>query len=56
MVNAIEFIIDFMRDIISELDKVSFQAFGFPVTLVDIFVGFIAMSMVIGVFWKGARG
>ena len=56
MVNAIESIINLMSGIVSELDKVSFQAFGFPITLVDIFVGFIAMSIIIGVFWKGARG
>lgn len=55
MVQAIDSIINFMSSILDKLDQYQFQAFGFPVSILDILVGFLAMSIVIGVFWKGAR-
>ena len=53
-----KFIFDFMKDIFEKLNE--FTVFGDAkhpgVPIGGIFVGFILLSMVVSVFWKGARG
>lgn len=53
-----KFIFDFMKDIFEKLNE--FTVFGDAqhpgVPIGGIFFGFILLSMVISVFWKGARG
>ena len=49
----------FFRDSIAQisgmLDSFYFNFGGIHVSIFDLFVGFIAMGIVISVFWKGAR-
>lgn len=56
MLTILDTIFGWIGDIFSLLDRHAFDVVGFPVTLLDIAIGAIAMSMVIGLFWKGARG
>lgn len=41
--------------IVSLLNRYSFDFGGFQATLFDILVGMIVLSLVVAVFWKGAR-
>lgn len=56
MIETIELVFSVIGNMFGFLDLHAFDVFGFPVTLLDIAIGAIAMSMVIGLFWKGARG
>ena len=38
------------------LDEFSFNISGMNVSIFELFIGFVALSIVISVFWKGARG
>lgn len=37
------------------LDRFVFSVSGFNVSLLDIFIGFVLMGIIITVFWKGAH-
>lgn len=41
--------------IVSLLNRYSFDFGGIQASLFDIFVGMIVLSLVVAVFWKGAR-
>ena len=49
----------FFRDMIARitgmLDIFSFNFGGINVTILDLFIGLLALGFVISVFWKGAR-
>lgn len=49
----------FRNGILYTFDKInsySFNIYGVPVSLGWFFLGFLAISIVISIFWKGARG
>lgn len=50
-----QWLADSFGSIVSLLNRYSFDFGGFYVTLFDILVGMIVLSLVIAVFWKGAR-
>lgn len=49
----------FFRDCIAEISGMlrsfSFSIGGISVSIFDLFLGFVAMGIIISVFWKGAR-
>lgn len=49
------FLRDSIAGITGMLDGVSFNMGGMNVTLFDLIIGFIAMGLVVAVFWKGSR-
>lgn len=55
MWDFIIFIRDGIADITGMLDTFKFNLGGIVVTLFDLLLGFIAMGLVIAVFWKGSR-
>lgn len=48
--------INFFQSMISTVNSHSFDIFGVSVGIFDLIFGFIALSMVISIFWKGAKG
>lgn len=50
------FFILMWQRLIGSLESVRFDVFGIDASLFQILIGFILLSIVIGVFWKGARG
>lgn len=55
MWNFILFIRDGFAQITGMLDSFSFNLGGINVSIFDLFIGFVAMGLVIAVFWKGSR-
>lgn len=55
MYNFILLLFDFMHNIFRLLSQPVFNIGGVDVTLTEIFLGFMALSMLITVFWKGSR-
>lgn len=51
-----ELIFDFMNDIFNLLNSARFEFFGTTVYLGWLLVAFVVISIVVSVFWKGARG
>lgn len=49
------FIRDGIADLTGMLDSFSFNLGGINVTIFELFVGFIALGLIIAVFWKGSR-
>lgn len=47
---------NFMNNFVNTIGQYKFNFYGLNVSIVDIILGFIVMSMVVSVFWKGARG
>ena len=56
MLDAIYFVFDFFTDIIELLSFYYFEIGGMAISLFDIMIGAVVLSMIITVFWKGARG
>lgn len=56
MQEALNFIFSSLRDFYNALSAVSFSLGGLSVSLTQIILGFICMSIIISFFWKGARG
>lgn len=56
MTEFIRFIKDGIIDISSMLNDFEINISGMEVSLFELFLGFVALSIVISVFWKGARG
>lgn len=46
----------FMRDFLYMLHSYKMYVFGVHISLFEILLGFLLTSLVISVFWKGARG
>lgn len=51
-----EMFFGFYNDLFSLLNSYTFTAFGVEVSILMVFFIFIVLSMVITLFWKGARG
>lgn len=49
------FLRDSIADITGMLDSFSFNMGGMNVTLFDLIIGFLAMGLIVAVFWKGSR-
>lgn len=60
MINAIFSIFNYISDIMSLLDQYAFSFnYGvgvYSVSILDIFIIFIVVGMVVSIFWRGARG
>lgn len=57
MEQAFNFFINAFRSIMYHVGlHTQFSIYGLNVNLIDIFLGGILLSMIIGVFWKGAKG
>ena len=56
MQEALSFLFSSLRDFYNALSSVSFSIGGLSVTLTQVILGFICMSIIITFFWKGARG
>lgn len=52
MLETLDLLVDFWNDIVSMLDNV--RIFG-VVSFWDLIIGFIILTMVAAVFWKGAK-
>lgn len=55
MLNIFSFFINGLQAIASLLTRHQFAIGSFNVSILDIFIGLIAMGIIISVFWKGAR-
>jgi uncharacterized membrane protein YccF (DUF307 family) len=42
--------------VFDSINSVSFEMYGLTVSLGWLFIGFIAIYIVVSVFWRGARG
>lgn len=51
----IDFVVDFYRSFLGLFDTVTFSIGGISVSVLDVLLAVAAMSMVISIFWKGAR-
>lgn len=51
-----DWLISALSSLASLLDSYRFSFGGLSASLFEIFLGFVAISMVITIFWKGARG
>jgi hypothetical protein len=56
MSDALGFLFSQFASFYNALSAVSFTISGVTVTLTQIILGFICMSIIISFFWKGARG
>ena len=55
MYQFIEFLRKSLADLASLLHDYHFDIGGLDVSLLELFLGFLAIGFVISVFWKGAR-
>lgn len=55
MLELLRFFRDALIDVGSLLNGYTFPIGGITVSLLDIFIGLIAMGIIISVFWKGAQ-
>lgn len=56
MTAVIKFLVDCFWQFYNLLnDKVVFNIFGYDVSLMGLFVGFIVLGFVVSVFWKGVK-
>lgn len=54
---ALKFLFEKLQDIFSLLNSYTFDIGSLSsVSLAQIFLGFICLSLIISFFWKGARG
>lgn len=56
MTSVFQFFFSQLQGFYNALSAVSFEFYGITVTLTQIIIGFICMSMIISFFCKGARG
>lgn len=56
MTQFFESLITFYQNIATTLMQYSFDVFGINVSIFHLLIGFILVSIVITVFWRGARG
>lgn len=56
MGQAFDFFVDMISDLTSFLERIIFDYNGVHVSFWGIIVGGLITSMVISLFWKGARG
>lgn len=57
MADAMRFIFDAFGKYFSVLNNIRFtNFFGFNLSFMDILIAFICVSMVITIFWRGAKG
>lgn len=56
MQEAIDFLINGITYTFDQLNAYTFEIYGMQVSFFTVFIGFIALYLVISAFWKGARG
>lgn len=47
---------DFFKSILNLFNSTSFNIAGINVSYLDIVIALISLSIIVSVFWKGARG
>ncbi len=55
MYNALLFLRDCLYDLFDYLDRIIFDISGMSVSMLDIWIGFLVIGIIISAFWKGAR-
>lgn len=55
MTDVLTFLFSRFWSVISLMDSVRFPIFSLTVSLLDIFIGFLVMYVIIAVFWRGVR-
>lgn len=56
MTSVFQFLFSQLQSFYNVLSTVTFELYGITVSLTQIILGFICMSIIISFFWKGARG
>lgn len=56
MTSVFQFFFSQLKGFYNSLSAVNFELYGIEVSLTQIILGFICMSIIISFFWKGARG
>lgn len=56
MTQVFQFFRNGIAYVFDAINSVSFEMYGLTVSLGWLFIGFLCTSIVISVFWKGARG
>jgi len=56
MTSVFQFFFSQLKGFYNALSAVNFDLYGIEVSLTQIILGFICMSIIISFFWKGARG
>lgn len=56
LTDSLQLFFTFIADLISALDTVVFDMYGFRVSLWSIIFAFILVGIVANVWWKGAKG
>ena len=56
MTSVFQFFFSQLNGFYNALSAVIFDFYGIDVSLTQIILGFICMSIIISFFWKGARG
>lgn len=56
MTDAISSLFGFINKLVDLLYSVTFELYGYEVSYFSIIFAFIVISMVVGIWWKGARG
>ena len=51
----LDFLVNFYKSFLGLFDTVTFTIGGISVSVLDVLLAVAAMSMVISIFWKGAR-
>lgn len=54
--DSLQLFFTFISDLISTLDTVVFDMYGFRVSFWSIILAFILVGIVANVWWKGAKG
>lgn len=56
LTSVFQMIIGFMLDVINKVaEKTSFSAFGFTVNFWSVLLAFFVVTMVVSIFWRGAK-
>lgn len=56
MFEFVKFFRDCIADITDMLNAYTFEIAGMTVSIFDLLFGFVAISIIISIFWKGVRG
>lgn len=56
MEEFLEFFLDYTKLLINQLNMPIFEFNGLSISLWAVFLGFLFLSIVISLFWKGGRG
>lgn len=55
MAQFIDFLFDMISSLVSVLDTVVFDIYGLRVSYFDLLISFVALCIIVAVFWRGVR-